>query len=531
MTVLAVAYCGGLPAFLIAIRHGHHPVRSWAGAWLVFYPLVVTWVCDTAAMFGGRVMGGPKLAPQVSPGKTRSGSVAGVLGGLAVAPLFAAVIFPRVGVTVGLGSLLVIAAVLGVVGQVGDLAESLFKREAGGQGFEPPDSGTRRRARPARLAVLRRPRGGGAVPVLWGDLMRSDTNRTPLGVAVLGSTGSIGRSTLEVLRRQRDHFRVVALTGGRDGRTARGTGGRVAARVRGARGGQRRIPIAYGAGGSGRGGHASRGRTSWSTRWSARPGSMPPLPRSDAGKRVALANKETLVMAGDLVAHAACAGGGELVPVDSEHSAVLQCVTGRESALARLILTCSGGPFREWPAERVRNASVDEALRHPTWAMGNKITVDCATLANKALEVIEAHHLFGLPYDDLEVVIHPQSIVHAFVELCDGSIIAQLGFPSMELPILYALTHPARLPDTGVRRFDPVAAGPLTFEPVRHDVFRALSAGVAAGRAGRHITGGVQRGQRRGGGGVPDRRDPIRPDQRGDRRCARLASHRRSDQP
>lgn len=130
VTVLAVAYCGGLPAFLIAIRHGHHPVRSWAGAWLVFYPLVVTWVCDTAAMFGGRVMGGPKLAPEVSPGKTRSGSVAGVLGGLAVAPLFAIFIFPRAGVTVGLGSLLVIAGVLGVVGQVGDLAESLFKREA-----------------------------------------------------------------------------------------------------------------------------------------------------------------------------------------------------------------------------------------------------------------------------------------------------------------------------------------------------------------------------------------------------------------
>jgi phosphatidate cytidylyltransferase len=131
VTVLAVAYCGGLPAFLLAIRHGTYPVRSWAGAWLVFYPLVVTWVCDTAAMFGGRVMGGPKLAPEVSPGKTRSGSVAGVLGGLVVAPLFAMLIFPRAGVTVRLGSLLVIAAVLGVVGQVGDLAESLFKREAG----------------------------------------------------------------------------------------------------------------------------------------------------------------------------------------------------------------------------------------------------------------------------------------------------------------------------------------------------------------------------------------------------------------
>lgn len=131
VTVLAVAYCGALPAFLLAIRHGHHPLRSWAGAWLVFYPLVVTWVCDTAAMFGGRMVGGPKLAPAVSPGKTRSGSVAGIIGGLAVAPVFSAFIFPRVGVPVGLGELLVIAAVLSVVGQVGDLAESLFKRQAG----------------------------------------------------------------------------------------------------------------------------------------------------------------------------------------------------------------------------------------------------------------------------------------------------------------------------------------------------------------------------------------------------------------
>ena len=121
---------------------------------------------------------------------------------------------------------------------------------------------------------------------------------------------------------------------------------------------------------------------------------------------------------------------------------MLQCVSGRDAGLGRLILTCSGGPFREWPAERVRQATVEEALRHPTWRMGSKITVDSATLANKALELIEAHHLFGLSYDALEVVVHPQSIVHAFVEFCDGSVIAQLGFPSMELPILYALTHP-----------------------------------------------------------------------------------------
>ncbi|MEO8227795.1 MAG: 1-deoxy-D-xylulose-5-phosphate reductoisomerase, partial [Gemmatimonadota bacterium] len=203
-----------------------------------------------------------------------------------------------------------------------------------------------------------------------------------------------------------------------------------------------------------------------------------------AGKRVALANKESLVMAGELMADAAREGGGEIVPVDSEHSAVLQCVTGRESTLCRLTLTASGGPFRDWEPGRVAAATVDEALNHPTWRMGRKISVDSATLANKALELIEAHHLFGLGYDSLDAVVHPQSIVHAFVEFCDGSVMAQLGFPSMELPILYALTHPGRLSDTGVRRFDPVAAGPLTFEPIRDGVFRAFHSGVAAGRRG-----------------------------------------------
>ena len=150
-------------------------------------------------------------------------------------------------------------------------------------------------------------------------------------------------------------------------------------------------------------------------------------------------------------------------------------------------------------------ATVDEALKHPTWQMGSKITVDSATLANKALEVIEAHHLFGLSYDALEVVVHPQSIVHAFVEFCDGSVMAQLGFPSMELPILYALTHPARLPDAGVRRFDPVAAGPLTFEPVRHGRLPGARR-RHRGRAGRwHRARGVQRRQRGGGGRLPRR--------------------------
>ncbi len=302
-------------------------------------------------------------------------------------------------------------------------------------------------------------------------------------MAVLGSTGSVGRSTLDVLRRQGDHFAVVALTCGRNRQEFE----RQVAEWRPAFAGLA-LPGA-------------------DDRWPCGPevlieaathpdvdivvnavvgaaGLEATLAALHAGKRVALANKETLVMAGDLVAQAACAGGGEIVPIDSEHSAVLQCVTGRDDGLARLILTASGGPFREWPADRVRSATIEEALQHPTWRMGSKITVDCATLANKALELIEAHHLFGLPYDALEVVVHPQSIVHAFVEFHDGSVLAQLGFPSMELPILYALTHPERLPDTGVRRFDPVAAGPLTFEPVRADVFPALVSGIAAGRAG-----------------------------------------------
>ena len=204
-----------------------------------------------------------------------------------------------------------------------------------------------------------------------------------------------------------------------------------------------------------------------------------------AGKRVALANKETLVMAGELVLCAARDGRGEIVPIDSEHSAVVQCMASAGGkALRRLILTASGGPFRAWTRERAARATVEEALNHPTWRMGPKITVDSATLANKALEVIEGHFLFGLPFERIEVVLHPQSVIHALTEFADGSVLAQLGFPSMELPILYALTHPERIPDDGVRRFDPVAASPLTFEPLVPGAFPAFDLGVAAGRAG-----------------------------------------------
>ena len=296
------------------------------------------------------------------------------------------------------------------------------------------------------------------------------------GVAVLGSTGSIGTSTLNVLRRHRDRFRLAAITAGSNGTL-------LAEQVA-----TWRPPFA---------GLVSDAGPACLIEAALRPdvdivvnavvgfaGLEATLAALRAGKRVALANKESLVVAGDLVRAAAREGGGELVPVDSEHSGVLQCVAGRESALRRLILTASGGPFREWEADRVGAATIAEALNHPTWRMGSKITVDSATLANKAMEVIEAHHLFALPYDRIDVVVHPQSIVHAFVEFTDGSVLGQIGFPSMELPILYALTHPERLSDDGVRPFDPVAAGPLTFEPLRREVFRAFHAGVEAGKTG-----------------------------------------------
>lgn len=205
----------------------------------------------------------------------------------------------------------------------------------------------------------------------------------------------------------------------------------------------------------------------------------------ECGKRVALANKETLVMAGHLVQQAMERGGGEIVPVDSEHSAILQCLAGRNRAdVRRVVLTASGGPFRDWPRAKLERATAEEALRHPTWRMGRKITVDSATLANKALEVIEAHYLFGLTFDQIDVVVHPQSVVHSFVEFVDGSVLAQMGAPSMELPVLYALTHPGRIPDSASVPFDPVELSPLTFERVRHDDFPALRLGIEAGRTG-----------------------------------------------
>jgi 1-deoxy-D-xylulose-5-phosphate reductoisomerase len=306
------------------------------------------------------------------------------------------------------------------------------------------------------------------------------------GVAILGSTGSIGTTALRVLERQRDRFHVVALTAYANAALLAEQAERFAPGFVGlVRNGGCEHPLW-------RSGEEclveAATRDDVDVVLNAVVGAAgldATLAALGAGKRVALANKESLVIGGELVSDAALAGGGELVPVDSEHSAILQCIAGRPmTEVRRIVLTASGGPFRRWSRARLERATLDDALTHPTWQMGRKITVDSATLANKALEVIEAHFLFGLPYDRIDVVVHPQSVVHSFVEFVDGSVLAQLGVPSMELPVLYALSYPDRVSDTGVPPFDPVELSPLTFERVRRDDFPALDLGMQAGRAG-----------------------------------------------
>ena len=307
------------------------------------------------------------------------------------------------------------------------------------------------------------------------------------GVAVLGSTGSIGTTALRVLERQRERFRVVALT-------ANSNRALLSEQVR-------KFAPAFVGMVEQQQGDADESWKSGSDALVAAAtrddvdivlnaivgaaGLDATLAALKKGKRVALANKETLVIAGDVVKQACVSGCGEVVPVDSEHSAILQCITGRPmTEVRRVVLTASGGPFRGWSDQQLANATIENALRHPTWRMGRKITIDSATLANKALEVIEAHFLFDLPYDRIEVVVHPQSVIHSFVEFIDGSVVAQMSVPTMELPVLYALTHPERVADEGVPPFDPVRLSPMTYEPVDNQRFPALRLGVDAGRAG-----------------------------------------------
>ncbi len=311
-------------------------------------------------------------------------------------------------------------------------------------------------------------------------------------VVVLGATGSVGRSALAVVRRHPEHFRVAGLAAGRSVNALEA----LAEEFRPAS-----VAVADPAALDGRRDLRAAGWLAGSdsvAKLASTPGAdivinaivgaaglRHTIAALEAGKRCALANKESLVAAGEIVLEAARRGGGELVPVDSEHSAILQCLGGtRPEEVRRIILTASGGPFRELDTAALEEVDADMALQHPTWEMGAKITIDSATLANKALEVIEAHFLYGLPYDRIDVVVHPTSIVHSFVEFVDGSVLAQMGEPNMELPILHALTWPRRPADRVLCTFDPLKASPLTFEAVDAERFPLFTLGVEAGRTG-----------------------------------------------
>ena len=309
-------------------------------------------------------------------------------------------------------------------------------------------------------------------------------------ITVLGSTGSIGLSTLDVVRSMRDRFdivglaakdeaglmagqidefspEVVALADGAAAEVLRGTCGR-GTRILGGEEGVMEVA-------------AEKADIVLSAIVGAA-GLLPTVEAVEAGNDVALANKEAMVMAGSIVTRAARKRGVTIIPVDSEHSAIFQCVgTAPLSSVERLILTASGGPFHGMESERLARVTPQEALAHPVWSMGPKISIDSATLMNKGLEVIEATWFFGISADDIDVVIHPQSIIHSMVQFVDGAVLAQLSIPDMKIPIQYALTYPERRPGD-YSRMDFREIRELTFETPRRDAFPALDLAFRAAR-------------------------------------------------
>ena len=238
-------------------------------------------------------------------------------------------------------------------------------------------------------------------------------------------------------------------------------------------------------------------------------GLWPTLRAVQAGLDVALANKESLVMAGELVIRSDRPGWGRIIPVDSEHNAIFQVLQDQQrSALRRILLTASGGPFRDWSREDMRSASIVEALKHPNWKMGPKITVDSATMMNKGLELIEAYRLFDVPVDNLQIVVHPESIVHSMVEFHDGSVLAQLGIPDMRVPISYALAYPQRLPNT-LPSLDLFSVQALHFYPPDHERFPCLRLAVRGGALRRDDARRSERRQRGRRASLPRRVDQF----------------------
>jgi 1-deoxy-D-xylulose-5-phosphate reductoisomerase len=310
-----------------------------------------------------------------------------------------------------------------------------------------------------------------------------------VGVAVLGSTGSIGRQTLSVIDEHLDRFRVVALAARVASERFRGQvvryGPEIAAVfewtpvLRDDMG-----PVMLG----GDGLIAASTHPSVDIVVVASSGHVAIVPTIHAlelGKTIALANKETLVCAGEIITRLAAASGTQIRPVDSEHSAIWQAIDDSPiEQVNRIILTASGGPFRMAPATKLAQVTAAEALAHPTWSMGDKITVDSATLMNKGLEIIEAHWLFGLSYDQIDVLVHPESVVHSLVEFVDGGLIAQLGLPDMRVPIQYALTYPGRM-KLSTQRLDLAEVGALHFERPDTERFPGLRLAREAGIAGR----------------------------------------------
>jgi 1-deoxy-D-xylulose-5-phosphate reductoisomerase len=312
-------------------------------------------------------------------------------------------------------------------------------------------------------------------------------------IAILGATGSIGKSTLDLIERNRDRFAVTAVTAATNVEAladiARRTGATLAVVADESRYGELAELLAgtncRAAAGEGALVEAAAGEAELVIAAIVGcAGLRPVMAAVDAGRTVALANKEALVTAGALMTDAAGASGATLLPVDSEHNAIFQCLAGsRAEDVSRLVLTASGGPFRAASAATIGAATPAQAVAHPNWSMGAKISVDSATMMNKGLELIEAHYLFGLPSDRIDILVHPQSVVHSMVEFVDGSVLAQLGSADMRIPIAYALAWPERMP-TPAQRLDLAAIARLDFEAPDLDRFPALRLAREALEAG-----------------------------------------------
>ncbi|MEN9208180.1 MAG: 1-deoxy-D-xylulose-5-phosphate reductoisomerase [Gloeomargarita sp. GMQP_bins_120] len=315
-------------------------------------------------------------------------------------------------------------------------------------------------------------------------------------ITVLGSTGSIGTQTLDIVAQYPDRFRVVGLTAGRNIALLAQQIQRFRPEIVAiqeacllpqlqAAIAQVQPPPQLLAGPEGIAAVAAYGDAEIVvTGIVGCAGLLPTIAAIRAGKNIALANKETLIAGGPVILPLLAEYGVKLLPADSEHSAIFQCLQGvPPGGLRRIILTASGGAFRDWPVEKMAQVTVADALKHPNWRMGPKITIDSATLMNKGLEVIEAHFLFGLDYDHIDIVIHPQSIVHSLIELQDTSVLAQLGWPDMRLPLLYSLSWPERFP-TPWKPLDLVSIGSLTFRAPDHQKYPCMQLAYAAGRAG-----------------------------------------------